>query len=107
MGGLCCAERGSRGGGESNRETDRTPLNVTQEEGFRDEDDVFYDAVSTPQGGREVRLEAAATGGGAAPAATPPAAPPATAASVTDKRPDGVCAAIQKEVDEGGGGSVD
>ena len=77
-------------------------LNVTQDEGVREEDEAYYDTSSTPQGGEDGRREVVAAREGTAPAATPAAAPPATAASVTGERPDGVGAAIQKEVDKGG-----
>ena len=84
------------------RDASRTPLNVTQDEGPREEDEAYYDAASTPQGGDDGRREVVAEREGAAPTATPATPPPATAASVTGERPDGVGAAIQKEVDEGG-----
>ena len=82
---------GVGGGGEGYREAAPTPLNVTQEEGFRDEDDTFYDATSTPQGRGEMCQEVAAAGWGSAPAATVTTASPATVVSVTGERPDGAC----------------
>ena len=98
-------EQGTRGAGRGLQEggSNLPPPYVTEEVVYRDKYTTFYDPINTPQAGRGgTRQEVAEAGGGAVYARMTTAAPPATATSMTGKRPIGVNAAIQKEVDEGG-----